>query len=1069
MDPMTRPSARRRGPATLEQIPVWAGFGPLADDPVATEPGLEALLGGLNPEQRRAVTHGEGPLLVVAGPGTGKTEVLTRRIAWLIATRRALPSEILALTFTDKAANEMQARVDQLVPYGFADTSISTFHAFGDRLIREFAYEAGRSPDARVLTRAETIVFLRERLFELGLDEYLPLGDPTRFLGALATLFARARDEDVSPARYAAYAAGLAAEAAAGEAALAGSSDAGAADVDAVAAALETARRQTELARAYERYTALLAERGAIDFGDQVALALRLVRESAAIRSTVQARYRYVLVDELQDTNRAQSALVAIIAERHRNVTVVGDDDQSIYRFRGAAISNILEFREHHRGARTVVLRRNYRSVAPILHAAHRLVRFNDPDRLESRVGISKRLRPERTVATPAPVRHHAFASGAEEADWIAAELRRRIHAGVAPRDHAILVRANADADPIVRSLNLAGVPWRFSGTLGLYGQTEVRVLLAFLRAIADPASSTDVYALAASPVYAVGGEDLSAIMGSARRRHRTAWEVLEEADAHPEVLRLSADGQTRVARLVGDLRRFRDLGHRRPAGETMYAFLRETGWLATLASGESAATDEALANVARFFEIVRGESALLADDRAIFLARHLETLIDAGDDPAAAEPDPDLDAVAVLTVHKAKGLEYPVVIIPGLVAGRFPAASRREPLALPEALAGVGATDGDPHLQEERRLFYVAMTRARDELILTHAADYGGARARRVSPFVLEALDLPTSAGTPGAGATGPGAVERLAAMAPSPASLARETGPIEGQLLLSHSSIDAYLTCPKRYQYSHVLHVPTAPHHSLVYGSALHQAVQEFHRAEGRGRVMTEAELVGAFEAAWTNEGFVSREHEMARLEAGRDALRRFRAARLEPGIVAPAWVERDFSFSLGGDRIRGRFDRVDIVGLSGGRGAAELDVAAALAEASRPGPAAGAWADVVEPSLGLLGREEVTITDYKSSDVRDPAKARQRARDSLQLQIYAMAYEAMTGRLPDAVQLHFLDSGLVGRAAPETARLERARTQIASAAAGIRARDYTPTPTTMACTYCPFRDICPSSAAR
>ena len=165
---------------------------------------------------------------------------------------------------------------------------------------------------------------------------------------------------------------------------------------------------------------------------------------------------------------------------------------------------------------------------------------------------------------------------------------------------------------------------------------------------------------------------------------------------------------------------------------------------------------------------------------------------------------------------------------------------------------------------------------------------------------------------------------------MAPSPAEpLAREAGPIEGQLLLSHSSIDAYLTCPRRYQYSHVLHVPTASHHSLIYGSALHQAVQEFHRAEGRGRILSEAELFGAFEAGWTNEGFVSREHELARLEAGRGALLRFRTARLEPGTVAPAWVERDFSFSLGGDRIRGRFDRVDIVALDGRGRAAEVDV--------------------------------------------------------------------------------------------------------------------------------------------
>jgi DNA helicase-2/ATP-dependent DNA helicase PcrA len=246
------------------------------------------------------------------------------------------------------------------------------------------------------------------------------------------------------------------------------------------------------------------------------------------------------------------------------------------------------------------------------------------------------------------------------------------------------------------------------------------------------------------------------------------------------------------------------------------------------------------------------------------------------------------------------------------------------------------------------------------------------------------------------------------------------------------------------------------------MVYGAALHKAVQEFHRSQAAGTPLSEPQLLGAFDAAWTNEGFVSREHEMARQEAGREALRRFRESQLRPGSVVPAWVEREFAFALGGDRIRGRFDRVDIVPVATPSGevtggAREVGEAPSLLRA-----------DVLEPTLELLGPEEVTITVYKSSDVRDPAVARQRARDSLQLQIYAMAYEAMTGRLPDAVQLHFLDSGLVGRAAVEPARLERARTRIAGAAAGIRARDYTPRPSALSCTYCPFRDICPSSVA-
>ena len=201
-----------------------------------------------------------------------------------------------------------------------------------------------------------------------------------------------------------------------------------------MAALEEEARRQRELARAYARYQALLAANGAIDFGDQVALALRLLRESPAARDVVQQRFRYVLVDEFQDTNRAQAELVALVAQRHRNVTVVGDDDQSIYKFRGAAISNILEFRDRYRNAKVVVLRRNYRSRGPILETSYRLVRHNDPDRLEVRAGIVKRLVAERGSEGAPAVRHEAFATGAEEADWIAAEIARRIRDGGAAR-----------------------------------------------------------------------------------------------------------------------------------------------------------------------------------------------------------------------------------------------------------------------------------------------------------------------------------------------------------------------------------------------------------------------------------------------------------------------------------------------------------------------------------------------------------------------------------------------------------------------------------------------------------
>ena len=1062
---MTRPRVRRE-PDGLRQIPVW-GAEPDRPADRAADPdrGVTALLAGLNRDQLRAVTHGDGPLLIVAGAGTGKTQVITRRIAWLIAQRKVRPSEILALTFTDKAAEEMTVRVDQLVPYGYTDTAISTFHAFGDRLVREFALELGLPIDVRVLSRAEVVVFLREHLFELGLERYRPLGDPTRFLRALATHFSRCKDEDVSPARYLELAERRVAEAAAATAACEMAGERAEEDArEAALAATEEAGRTLELARAYGRYQELLGRAGYLDFGDQVSLALRLLRESPAVRRQVQARYRYILVDEFQDTNRAQSELVSVLAKGHGNVTVVGDDDQSIYRFRGAAISNILGFQERYPRARLVVLRRNYRSRAPILDAAYRLIRHNDPDRLEVRAGIVKRLRSERPVAGAAPVRAEAFATGSDEADWIAAEIGRRIAAGAAPRDHAVLVRTNAGADPIVRAFNVAGIPWRFSGTSGLYARPEVRLLLAALRAIADPGSSADLYALAASEVYGLGGEDLTTIVTTARRRNRTVWEIVEELVRQPGLLRVSPATRSVLERLVGDLRRWTSLAHQRPTGEVLYVFLRESGLLARWSAPDSITAEESLRNVARFFELVRDHGELAADPRPAFVVPHLAALLEAGDDPATVDLDPGADAVAVLTVHKAKGLEFPTVFLAGLVAGRFPTTGRRDPLPIPDGLFDDVEVAGEVALQEERRLFYVAMTRARDELILCHAGDYGGARARRISPFVLEALDRPTTALTPGAGAATLAPLERLAAFRAVVPPTEGARAPVTEPLMLSFGAIDAYLTCPAKYRYGHVLRIPIAPHHALVYGSAMHVAVQEFHRRHARGDIMSEAALEASFEAACTSEGFLTREHEEARLAAGRAALRRFREDQLRPGAVIPAYVEREFTFSLGGDRIRGRWDRVDIETVD------PTAPVAARSTASGAGQAAAAveiMPDVVEDTLPLMPRERVTITDYKSSDVRDPAIARQRARESLQLAIYALAYQAQTGRLPDAVQLWFLDSGVIGRAELDPKRLAKARSKIAQASEGIRAGDFAARPDPLACGYCPYRDICPSSA--
>jgi DNA helicase-2/ATP-dependent DNA helicase PcrA len=916
----------------------------------------------------------------------------------------------------------MQARVDVLVPYGQAETAIHTFHAFGDRVLREFGHELGYAEAPRVIGRAEAVVLLRANLFELGLERYRPLSDPTRFLGSLVDLFGRAKDEGIEPSHLAAFAAELTAGA---RTVLDAAIEPG--ERDLALGLLDEASAQAELAAAYGRYQGLLAERGLVDFGDQIAVALRLVRQRALVRVALVGRYRYVLVDEAQDADAHQMELVREVAGRG-NLTIVGDDDQAIYAFRGAAVANLRGLSTTYPKLRHIVLRHNHRSRAPIIVAAQRLISHNDPFRLAALPGLDLQPVARRRGPRAAAVRALAYASVAEEADAVAGEIATRVEAGARPQDFAVLVRTNADAAPVLRSLDLRGVPARSGGRSGIMTRPEVRELLAFLRAVVEPNGSTDLYAIATAEPYQLGGEDLTAILELAHRRHRSLWSVLVELTEQPGMLRLGAATRRAVEHVVAELRTAMADSHERPATEVLYAHLRRTDKYRVLVAAAEHGDDAPLRRVARLFELLAQQSALVDDPRLTVVVPHLQALLEAGEDPVAADPDPDENVVRVLTVHKAKGLEFPVVFLLGMAEGRFPARGRRDRLALPEALLPAASDDEAPWA-EERRLCYVAMTRARDELVMSYSGESAaGGRHRRPSPFLAEALDRPaplpaTSLPTARARIEGAAPAHEIRGLSGLPAAV---TAPSMGPLTLSHSQVDDYLTCPLKYRLRHLARVPTPPHHALVVGNALHQAVAAFHLAQQRGRPMGEAGILEAFAAHWSNEGFLSRHHEEARFAAGQDALRRFVADQKAPSERVTVGVERPFSVRLGADTVRGRYDRVD------------------------------------DSPQGAI------ITDYKSSDVRDPDKARERARDSLQLQLYALAHEAETGELPAALELHFLESGLVGRVEPDQARLAKARASLTKAADGIRGGRFPARPDMVSCGYCPYRDICPSSAA-
>ena len=977
------------------------------------------LLADLNAGQLQAVTHGDGPLLIIAGVGTGKTTAITRRIAWLISEKKALPAEILALTFTEKAAAEMEERVDLLVPYGYVEAQIGTFHAFCDRLLRENAILLGLTPDYQILTQAEQAIFLKEHLFDLPLHRFRPLGNPMKHMRAILTLFSRAKDEDVSPEEYADFAQRNWAEVAAD------SDEIG--DAESLAS-IEEAANQKELSEVYEAYQRLLLEHGRVDFGDMITLALRLLREHPEVLARTQERFRYLLVDEFQDTNYAQFELLKLLAG-HRNLTVCGDDDQSIYKFRGAAISNILGFQAEYPDAKTVVLTENYRSTQAILDSAYRLIQHNNPDRLEIQSEIDKRLH-SNTERGRAPHQFH-FEMADEECDFAAETIAQRVRdEGRTYKDFAILVRTNARASGFLRSLNLLNIPWHFSGSRGLYDQEEVRTAIAFLRVLADPRDDPSLHYLASSFLYDVAPETLASAASLARRRNRPLLDVLRSVRQNPAAFDASAESVERLARLGDDLAEMLSLSTREKTGEILYQYLStQTGTIERLSNSEDARDAQRIQNLAKLFSIIERYSQVTRYDRVAWFIDYLDDLIEAGDNPPVGDASWDTDAVSVLTIHQAKGLEYPVVFLVGLIAGSFPSANRRDPIPLPEALIKESVGGADFHRQEERRLFYVGMTRAKDDLYLTSAQDHGGKRPRKPSLFVSEALDLDAGQLTPQARSP-LAAILRHGKGADSAAGASDAKKPDDLMLFptgdkilsLSHQQVDDYLTCPLKYRYRNVLRVPARIHHTVVYGNAIHQAIRLFNLNRHAGRTTPVAELHQIFRKQWNAEGFLTRQHEELRLQQGLEALTNFHAFEsADPSV--PTHVERRFSITDQGIRLVGIFDRID------------------------------------------LDEDEGKIIDYKTSQVQSREQAEKRAKDSRQLAIYSLAYEHLFGSMPTALELRFLTPEVwVGSTRPTRKMIDKARADIDRAADGIRAERFPGEPAYQACRYCSYAGICP-----
>ncbi len=987
----------------------------------------EDIISNLNPEQLEAVTHGKGPLLVIAGAGTGKTLVITRRIASLI-DRGVRPERILALTFTDKAAYEMEERVDRLIPYGYTDVRISTFHAFGDAVLRDHALDIGLTPDFKVLTDPERIIFLKDNLFRFELSYYRPLGNPTKYIAAFLGLINRLKDEDISPEEYIAFSEGLKE------------------DIETNGDKNELyghAAQQMELARAYEMYQRLMYRNGYVDFGDQVVLPLKLFRQRPEILKLYREMFDYILIDEFQDTNYAQFQLVKLLASEDRNLTCVGDDDQSIYKFRGAAISNILNFKSAYPDLKEVVLTRNFRSYQGILDMAYRLITHNNPDRLEFKESVCKKLVASRGKGSN-EVNYLDFDSVSSEAEGVAERiLKERQTAKREFGDFAILVRANMDAEPFIKVLKQKGIPFRFSGSRGLYSTEEIRLIISFLRVITNFTDDLSLFHLATSDIYGIKAADIIPLNTLARRRMTPLFYLIKEAagkgadtgekgkDAGENPyggrsllndLFISEEGVISLSRLIADVEDYAQRALNVRVGEVLYSYLQGTGYLQRLVEDESIAGVERVRNIAKFFDILFNIELSLNIDRANTLVKHLDTLIDAGFDPPTAEADMDADAVSIMTVHKAKGLEFPVVFMVSLVSDRFPRRRRREAIEIPPPLVKDILPEGGFHLQEERRLFYVGITRAKDRLYLTSARDYGGVRTKKASPFLTEALDTVKT----GKVSVKTKSFESISRFSPAEEEKRQKVLLSENVMTLSHYHIDDYLTCPLKYKYIHIMRIPVMPHHSVVYGRAVHEALSRYFKSKLEGRTISYKDLENVFKAAWRSEGFMSKEHEELRFKAGIDALKRFYEKDRENGIN-PSAVEKDFLIDMNRCKLKGRWD-------------------------------------IIEERDGAP-----FIIDFKTSAVDEQKKADAKTRKNLQLFIYAFAYLKTFNRQAAGVELYFIESNIIGRTTVGEKEMEKVFKAVDDVLDGIGKKRFMPKPDVINCGYCVFNAICSGTAAK
>lgn len=984
----------------------------------------------LNPSQKQAVEYLDGPLIIVAGAGTGKTTVITQKIARLIEQKLATPEEILALTFTDKAAEEMLTRVDGLINIGYVDLQISTFHSFCQKIIEQFGLDIGLNHKSKLLTEVDAWLLVRKNFDKFNLDYYRPMGNPASHIHALISHWQKCKDELITPPEYLSYAENISA--------------------DKDNAEIEDKSRLAEVANAYHAYNQLLLDNNSLDFADLIFYTIKLLKERPLILKALQAKFKYILIDEFQDVNFAQYQLVQMLSGRGQ-LTVVGDDDQSIYAFRGASVSNILRFKDDFPKAKEIVLNENYRSNQEILDTAYKLIQNNNPDRLEAKLKIDKKLVAKERSPIPTP---KASGTGVEHihCSTIDGEVKSVIEEIIKIKqtdknavwdDFAILVRANSHSEPFISALEKAGIPYEFLAAAGLYRQPLILDCINFFKALDNYRESTAIYRLLTIPLWHMDEHDLQKITYHAKKESISFYEAVKNAPRFG----LSPAGLAITEKLLRIISAgLQNARHEKPT-TVLFRFLEDSGWLEFLTKEEekqNSAMIRQIYQLQEFLEYIKKYENANADASVANFLAHFSYVLESGDLGSLFQPVDTPDSVNIITIHKAKGLEFKYVFVVNLVEDRFPARRRNESIEIPPSLIKEQLPEGDGHIQEERRLFYVAITRAKERLILTSADDYGGVKTKKICRFLPEIGFNKFPEQTVGA---------KGKVLSPSP-KIEPDKSLFIYQIpdVFSFSQIKSFRTCPYQYKLAHILKIPTKGSASFSFGQSMHSTMQKFYERlkelnqtaqislfalpaplsggqaekttfEDRQKIKapTLDELLNFYEESWLGDWYKSPAQKDEYYKTGKDILRAFYSAEQDHWTI-PVSLEGWFKIKVGNYLIHGRIDRIDQLADGG-----------------------------------------LEIIDYKTG----AAKTKVEGEDKDQLLIYQIA----ASQLPEYKQIgapkkltyFYLNDNTKVSFLGADRELDKLEEKLIGAIEEIKSGNFTATPGSHVCKYCDFRDIC------